>query len=99
MRLAADAVDGDAGGEPLGDLGGHAVGDLGVAAIIEVVVVDVQFGSWVGLLGCLEGDADKVFAEDTAEDRVAKRTILVEDLVDNILAIVRHVKSRQDSRW
>lgn len=43
-----------------------------------LVVVDVTLRSWVNSLGCLEGNADEVLAEDVVEDTGAEATVLLE---------------------
>lgn len=88
MALRADAVDGDAGLEPLGDVRDHALDELGVVGPVEVVVVDVEHAGGVDGAGGLEGDAHKVLAEDVGEDRGAQRAVLVEHLVDDILVLL-----------
>ena len=65
---------------------GHAGGGLGIGRAVEVVVVDVEDGIGVRLAGSLEGDADEVFSKDLGEDGLAERAILVEHLVDDVLA-------------
>jgi len=84
MGLRADAVDGNALGEPLVHVGDHAVGELGVVGNVKVVVVDVKLGVGVRGAGGAEGDAYEVLAEHAAEDAVAEVTILSEDLVNNV---------------
>jgi hypothetical protein len=87
VGLGADAVDGDALGQPLLDGGDHALGDLGGAGGVEAVVVDVQLGVGVGLAGGAEGNANVVIvAEDVVEVRVlSESTVPLEDLVDDVL--------------
>lgn len=60
MGLGAYAVDGDACGDPFFDSGGEAFG-FGVGGGVEVVVVDVEFGFWVGGAGGCEGDFDELY--------------------------------------
>jgi len=83
VGLRTDTVDWDTGGTPLLDLGDHALG-LAVRGTVEVVVVDVQLGSWVGGLGSLKGNADEVLTENVVENALAEGTVLVEDLVNDI---------------
>ena len=85
VALRADAVNGNARGQPLLDVGDHAVGQLGRGRAVQVVVVDVQLGIGVGGARGLEGDANEVLAEHVGEDAAAQRAILVEHLVDNVL--------------
>jgi hypothetical protein len=87
VGLAADAVDGHAGRDPLLDVRDHARGQLGVRGRVEVVVVDVQHGVRVGLARGLEGDAYKVLAKHVGKDRGAEGAVLIEDLVDNVLCV------------
>lgn len=84
MGLAANAINGNALGEPLVDFLNHSPGHFGVVGDVEVVVVDVEFRSRIGGTCGAEGDADKVLAENTAEDTIAEGAILGEDLVDDI---------------
>jgi hypothetical protein len=51
----------------------------------ELVIVDVELAVWISSTGGLEGNADELLAENTGEHRVSHATILVEDLVDDIL--------------
>jgi hypothetical protein len=83
VGLRANAVDGNAGGDPLLDFGGEA-GELGVGGAVEVVVVDVELGVRCGLLGSVESDADEFLAQDLGEDGVAEGTVFGEDLVDDV---------------
>lgn len=66
----------------------HAARRLGVVWVVEVVVVDVENGVRVRLAGGLEGDADKVLAEDLREDGLAEGAVLVEHFVDDVLGRV-----------
>ena len=84
VGLGSDAVDWNALGEPLVDFFDHAPGDFGVVGNVEVVVVDVELGGRISGTCCAEGDADKVLAENTAEDAVTKRAVLCKDLIDDI---------------
>jgi len=79
-----NAIDGNTSSDPLLDLGGKT-SELRVGGRVEVVVVDVTLSIRSSLLGGLECDADKVLTKDTGEDRVTEGTILVEDLVDDVL--------------
>lgn len=99
VRLGANAVDGDAGGDPLLDLGDHTLG-LCVVGGVEVVVVDVELGLGVGGAGGLEGGGDEAFTEDVVEDGGAEAAILGEDLVDDVLggALVNSLKTMVSSR-
>ena len=81
-----NAVNGNAGGDPLLDVSDHTVGHLAVGGAIQVVIVDVQDSIGISLAGSLESNADKVLAEDSGEDGVSERAVLVEDLVDDILS-------------
>lgn len=83
-HLATDAVDGDAGGTPLLDIVDHALG-LAVVGNVKVVVVDVELAVGVGLTSGLEGNADVVFADDVEPVALPESSILVEDLVDDVL--------------
>ena len=83
MRLGTDTVNGDTGSDPLLDVAGHGLG-LGVAGAVEVVVVDVELGLWVGGLCGSESGGNKVLAENVVEDGGAEGTVLVEDLVDYV---------------
>ncbi len=85
VALRADAVDGNAGRQPLLDVGHHALGQLRRRRAVEVVVVDVQLSIRVCCAGGVEGDLDKVLAQNLREDRVAKGTVLSEDLVADVL--------------
>lgn len=82
--MLTNAVNGNAGGEPLLDVRDHAVGQLGVVGIVQVVVVDVEFGVGVSLARSLEGDAHEILAQDAIEDRVPHGAIFVEDLVHDV---------------
>jgi hypothetical protein len=62
----------------------HTVLELRVVRVVKVVVVDVKLRVGVSLAGSLESNADEVLAQDTGEDRVAERAVLVEDLVDHV---------------
>jgi hypothetical protein len=50
-----------------------------------LVVIDVELCRWVSLLGCFEGNSDKVFTQDGRKNRGSKSPLLVENLVDDIL--------------
>jgi len=84
VALGANAVDWDTLSEPLVDLFDHTPGDFGVVGNVEVVVVDVQLRGRIGGTRCAEGDANKVLAENAAEDAVAERAVFSKDLVDDI---------------
>lgn len=85
VGLRADAVDGDAGRDPLLDVGDHAGGHLRVVGLVEVVVVDVQLRIRVRLARRLERDAHEVLAKHLREYGAAEGSVLVEDLVYDIL--------------
>jgi len=84
MALGPNTVDRDALGNPLVDVGNHSGGDLGVVGNVEVVVIDVQLGGRVSGARCSEGNANKVLAENTAEDAVAECAVFGKDLVEDI---------------
>jgi hypothetical protein len=69
---------------PLVDQVDHAAG-LSVVGAVQVVVVDVELGIRVGGAGSAERDANEVLTEDTRENAVAEASILVEDLIDNVI--------------
>jgi hypothetical protein len=73
MGLRADAVNGDALGDPLVDLADHT-GGLGVGGNVEVVIVDEELGVGVSGAGSTEGDADEVLAEHAGEDTLGRWT-------------------------
>jgi hypothetical protein len=78
VPLQADAVDLDAPGlDELDDAQGTFV--LGVA-VLEVVVVVVEFCGGVGGGGHAEGDGEVLFADDAEEDIVAVCAVFVERL-------------------
>jgi hypothetical protein len=78
VPLQADAVDLDAPGlDELDDAQGAFV--LGIA-VLEVVVVVVEFCGGVGGGGHAEGDGEVLFADDTEEDVVAVCAVFVERL-------------------
>jgi hypothetical protein len=83
VGLGADTVNGDTGGNPLLDVAGHGL-CLCVAGAVEVVVVDVELGLWVGGLCGSESSGDKVLAENVVEDGRAEGAVFVEDLVDYV---------------
>ena len=85
-HLATDAVDGDAGSAPLLDVVDHALG-LAVVGNIKVVVVDVELAVGVGGASGLECNADIVLADDVEPVALSEGSILVEDLVDNVLRL------------
>lgn len=84
VHLGTDAVDGNAGAAPLLDIFDHALG-LGVVGDVKVVVVDVQLAGGVGSTSGLEGDADVVLADDVEPVAFPEGSVLVEDLVHNVL--------------
>ena len=84
MEGLTNAVNGHASSKPLLDVRDHTVGQLRIVGIVQVVVVDVQLGTGICFAGSLKRNAHKVLAEDTGEDGVAERAILVEDLVDDV---------------
>ncbi|KAI6765146.1 hypothetical protein HG531_012245 [Fusarium graminearum] len=84
MSLGTDAIDGNTLRHPLVDVINHSAGNLGVVGDVEVVVVDVELGSWVGGAGSAESDTDKVLAENLVELTVSHVSVLSEDLVDNV---------------
>lgn len=81
-----NAVNGNAGSEPLLDVSDHTVGHLAIVGAVQVVIVDVQDSIRIRLAGSLESNSDKVLTEDPGEDGVSERAVLVEDLVDDILS-------------
>ena len=86
VGLGTNTVNGNTGGNPLLDVASHGLG-LSVAGAVEVVVVDVELGLWVGGLGSSESGGDKVLTENVVEDGRAERTVFVEDLVDYVPSI------------
>jgi hypothetical protein len=84
MSLRSNAVDRDACSSPFFHLV-YRDRNLGPGLVVKAVVVDVEFGIWVGSAGSTESDADKVFAENIAEDRGAEGAIIAEDLIDDVL--------------
>lgn len=88
MKLT-NSVDGDSGCKPLLDVRDHTVGDLGVIRRIKIVVVQVENGARISCTGSLESDGDKVLTQDLREHGRAKRAVLVEDLVADVLDIIR----------
>lgn len=84
MRLRANAIDRNSNRDPFFDFRRKAFG-LSVGGRVEVVVVDVELCSRVGLPCGFESDADEVFAEYVGKDAGPKRAVLIEDLVDDIL--------------
>jgi hypothetical protein len=83
MTLGTDTVNGNTSSPPLLDVLDHSLG-LSVLGVVQVVVVDVQLGVGVGLAGGLEGDPDKVLAENVVEHAGAEATVLLEHLVDDV---------------
>jgi hypothetical protein len=84
VHLGTDAVDGNAGGAPLLDVFDHTL-SLAVVGNVKVVVVDVQLAGRVGRAGSLEGDADVVLADDIEPVALPEGSVLVEDLVHDVL--------------
>lgn len=62
-----------------------------VAGSVEVIVVDVELCGGVSCACGLEGDVDEGLAENFVENRLPEVAAVVEDLVDNVLDIVRGV--------
>lgn len=85
-HLATNAVNGHAGSAPLLDVLDHALG-LGVVGNVKVVVVDVELAVGVGGAGGLEGNADVVLADDIEPVALSEGSVLVEDLVDDVLRL------------
>jgi hypothetical protein len=83
-HLAANAVNGNASGAPLLDVLDKTLG-LTVVGDIKVVVVDVQLGRGVSGTSGLEGNADVVLADDLQPVALPESTVLVEDLVGDVL--------------
>jgi hypothetical protein len=50
-----------------------------------LVVIDIELCGWISLLGCFEGNSDKVFTQDGRKNRGSKSSLLVEYLVDDVL--------------
>jgi hypothetical protein len=86
-HLAANAVDGDASGAPLLHIFDHAL-SLAVVGNVKVVIVDVQLGAGVSGACCLEGNADVVLADDLHPVALSEGSVLVKDLVANVLEFV-----------
>jgi hypothetical protein len=80
VGLRANAVDGDAGGDPLLDVGDEA-GGFAVGGAVEVVVVDVELSGGVGGASSLKGNADVVLTKNLHEDVLAESAILVESFL------------------
>jgi hypothetical protein len=51
----------------------------------SLVVVDVELRIWVRSTSCFESDPHKVLTNDVVENAVPQRTILIENLVHNVL--------------
>jgi hypothetical protein len=64
------------------------------ASIVEVIVVDVELGAGVDGSCGTEGDVDEVFAQDPVEDAVTEGTVVLENLIADIL----HRKVREGGR-
>ena len=84
VHLGTDAVDGNAGGAPLLDVLDHTLG-LAVVGDVKVVIIDVELGRRVSGTSGLEGDADVVLADDLQPVALPESTVLVEDLVGDVL--------------
>jgi hypothetical protein len=82
MGLRTDAVDGNAGCDPLLDVGGETLG-LGVAGGVQVVIVDVKFGSRVNSTRSVEGEGNKILAQNIVEYRGAETSIFGYQRVSN----------------
>lgn len=85
-HLATNAVNGHTGSAPLLDVLDHALG-LGIVGNIKVVVVDVELAVGVSGASGLEGDADVVLADDVEPVALSEGSVLVEDLVDDVLRL------------
>ena len=85
IELHTNAIDRDTLRNPLVDVAAHAV-DLAVVGTVEVVVVDVELGRGIRLTGSLESDGNEFLAKDSRVNRVSQGSVLVEDLVDDVLA-------------
>ena len=83
-HLAANTVNGNASGAPLLDVLDHTLG-LSVVGKIKVVVVDVQLGRGVSSTSSLKDNADAVLTDDLHPVALLESTILVEDLVGDVL--------------
>ena len=83
-HLAANTVNGNASGTPFLDVFDETLG-LAVVGDVKVVVVDVELGLGVSGTSGLEGDADVVLADDLHPVALPESTILVEDLVGDVL--------------
>ena len=83
-HLAANTVNGNAGGAPLLDVLDHTLG-LAVVGNIKVVIVDVELRGGISGTSSLEGNADVVLADDLHPVALPESTILVEDLVGDVL--------------
>jgi hypothetical protein len=57
----------------------------------SLVVVDVELCLWVCGTSCFEGDPNKVFTKDIGEDTATKGTILVEDLIHDVLVLISNI--------
>ena len=66
------------------DVGHHGL-RLGRLGAIEVEVVDEQLRFGINGPRRVESERDKVLSEKVEEDRLAEGTILVENLIHNIL--------------
>jgi hypothetical protein len=86
-HLATNAVDGDASSAPLLHIFDHTL-SLAIVGNVKVVIVDVQLGVGVGSASGLKGNADVVLAEDIEPVALPEGSVLVEDLVANVLELV-----------
>jgi hypothetical protein len=85
--VGTDAVDGNASGAPLLDVFDHTL-SLAVVGNVKVVVVDVQLAGGVGRTCSLEGNADVVLADDIEPVALPEGSVLVEDLVHDVLGLL-----------
>ena len=60
--------------------------------IYILVVVNVKLSVGVSSPGSLEGNADKVFLQDIVENRATEATVLIKDLVDDVLKYKRSAR-------
>lgn len=69
---------------------------LGSLELNILVIVDVEFGIWIGLAGCAECNTDKVLTEHSAEHRLTgwtEGTALGKDLIEDILMMCQTLLS------
>lgn len=83
-HLGANAVNGNASGAPLLNVLDHTLG-LAVVGDVKVVIVDVELGRRVSGTSGLKSDADVVLADDLHPVALPESTVLVEDLVGDVL--------------